>query len=343
MRLRPDQLSQNLNKALLPVYIVSGDELLLVQECADAIRLKCRQQGFSREVLPVDASFDWNELLASANAMSLFSEKKLIELRMPSGKPGKNGGQILTEYTSNASPDNVLLIICNKIDSASTRTKWYKNIEAAGAAIQVWPVTAQELPQWISRRLQQVGLRADTNAIQIISERVEGNLLAAAQEIEKLRLFTESDTVDADTVAAAVANSARYDVFGLVDRALEADAGGCLRMLQGLRAEGTEPTVILWALSRELRTLIQIDEQLSSGNGIDRVLQNFRVWDKRKALIKNALKRLSRQKFSHLIKLSNTIDQSIKGISKANKWDLLERLVLELAGVSTITDVSHIK
>ena len=332
MRLRSDQLQQNLSRGLSLLYIVSGDESLLVQECCDLIRRQCRQQGFSREVLHVDGNFDWNELLASANAMSLFSERKLIELRMPSGKPGDAGGKALTEYANSASADNVLLIICNKLEASSTRTKWYKNLETAGVAIPCWPIDVKQLPGWIGQRLQQAGLKANSEAIQMLADRVEGNLLAAVQEIEKLRLYTDADIIDAETITAAVADNARYDVFGLVDRALEGDASASLRMLQGLKAEGTESTVILWALSRELRTLCHCSEQLQQGNAIDRVLQNQRIWDKRKSITKKALSRLRVKQLQQLIKLANQIDQSIKGMNKHNSWDLLAQLVATLAG-----------
>jgi len=332
MRLRPDQLTQNLVKGLLPVYIVSGDEPLLVQECSDAIRLSCRQQGFSREVLQVDASFDWNELLNCANAMSLFAERKLIELRMPTGKPGKVGSEAISEYINNASTDNVLLVTSNKVESTATRSKWYKSIESAGASIQVWPISAKELPQWIGRRLQLAGLKASPDAIEMLSERIEGNLLAAVQEIEKLKLLALTDIIDIETIASAVASSARYDVFGLADRALEGDARGSIRMLQGLRAEGTELTFILWALSKELRTLLQCKTLVDQGENIDRALQNARVWDKRKPLYKKAISRLSSKKLQQLINLASDVDRSIKGIKKANSWDLLEQLILKFAG-----------
>ena len=332
MRLRPDQLSQSLSKGLQKVYIVSGDELLLQQECSDVIRAACRKQGFSREVLAADNNFDWSELTASANAMSLFAERKLIELRLPSGKPGKVGGQALSDYCATASADNVLLIICNKIESTSTKSKWYKSIDSAGAAIQVWPVGPAELPQWLGLRLQKMGLQASNDAIEMIAERVEGNLLAAVQELEKLRLFTESNLIDADTVANAVSSSARYDVFGLLDRCLQGDASVSLRILQGLRAEGTETLSILWVVSRELRTLLQVAQQLEQGNAIDRVLQNFRVWDKRKPLFKAALRRMDKQALRQLLAQANRVDQSAKGMSATNKWDLLEQLVLGLSG-----------
>lgn len=334
MRLRNDQLQQHLSNTLLPLYIVSGDEGLLVQECCDAIRRCCRKQGFSREVLHVDASFDWSDLLASANAMSLFSEKKLIELRMPTGKPGDAGGKALTQYSGNISPDNVLLIICNKLEASSTRTKWYKAVEAAGASVPCWPIDAKQLPRWISQRLNMVGLKADSEALQMLADRVEGNLLAAAQEIEKLRLFSENNIIDADTIAAAVADNARYDVFGLIDRAIAGDVRGSLKILQGLKAEGTEPLALLWAISRELRTLCHCAEQIAQGNGIDRVLQGQRVWDKRKAMTKSALQRLNTQQLRQLIIAANRTDQSVKGIVKDNSWILLEQLVAKMAGAA---------
>jgi DNA polymerase-3 subunit delta len=332
MQLRADQLQNQLNKQLSLLYIVSGEESLLVQECCDTIRLHCRKQGFSREVLHVETGFDWNELLASANTLSLFSERKLIELRLPTGKPGDAGGKALSEYAANASPDNVLLIICNKLESSSTRSKWYKNVEAAGSAIQCWPIDAKQLPRWISQRLSQAGLKANADAIDMLAQRVEGNLLAAVQEIEKLRLYTDSDVIDVDTIVAAVADNARYDMFGMVDRAMAGDISASLRMLRGLKAEGSEPPVLLWSLSRELRTLYQCAEQIEQGNGIDRVLQNLRVWDKRKALTKQALSRLRLKQLRKLIDLAYQIDLAIKGMSPNNPWDLLEQLVTTLAG-----------
>lgn len=331
MRIRVDQLQQQLKKQLLPIYIVSGDEPLLIQEAADMIRAACRTNGFSdREVMHVDNSFNWQDLLASNSAMSLFSDRKLIELRMPTGKPG-DGSKALIEYASNASTDNLLLIICNKLESSSTRSKWYKAIEDAGASVQVWPIDAKQLPHWIEQRLAGAGLTASTDAVQLIADRVEGNLLAASQEIEKLKLYTDGDQIDAETVTAAVADNARYNVFGLVDRAMEGDAAGSIKMLQGLKSEGSQPTVVLWALAREIRTLSLCAEQIEAGNGLDRVLQNNRVWDKRKPITKTALKRLRAKRLSRLLQLANKIDQSIKGMDNGNPWDLMEQLVMAMS------------
>ncbi|MDB4470881.1 DNA polymerase III subunit delta [Deltaproteobacteria bacterium] len=333
MRLSIDQLGKQLSNGLLPVYIVSGDETLLVQEACDTIRKSCRKQGFNeREVLHVDSGFDWQELLGHANALSLFSDKKLIELRLPNGKPGDAGGKALVGYTSNPSPDNVLLIICNKLDASSTRTKWYKTVESAGASIQTWPIATQQLPQWIRHRLTQAGLTADQEVINLLAARNEGNLLAAAQEIEKLKLFSQSGSLDINTVNSVVADNARYDVFGLVDRVMQGDAPGSLKILRGLQAEGTDVLGILWALSREIRVLSQCASEIEQGNGIDRVLQNQRVWDKRKTLTKTALKRLPLKKLHQLLSLANQIDQAAKGIAKDNAWDMLTRLTLSFAG-----------
>lgn len=332
MKLRPDQLAQHLSQSLQPIYIVSGDEALLVQECCDAIRAHCRQNGFVREVMHVDNQFDWSELTASASAMSLFSERQLIELRMPSGKPGDAGGKALAEYAAHAPEDNVLLIVCNKLESASTRTKWYKAIESTGAAITCWPIERRDLPRWIQSRLQGAGLSADRQALELLADRVEGNLLAAVQEVEKLKLYVDGNTITEETVTSAVADNARYDVFKLVDKALAGDAAGSLKMLRGLKAEGTEAPVILWALSREVRTLYQCAEQVAQGNGIERVLQNHRVWDKRKAMVKSALKRLDVSQLADLIRLANRVDQSIKGVSRRSSWELLSELVLGLSG-----------
>lgn len=333
MRLSEDQLSKHLANNLLPIYIVSGDETLLVQEACDTIRQNCREKGFEeREVLHVDAGFDWQELLSHANALSLFSEKKLIELRFPTGKPGDAGSKMLVEYASNPAPDNVLIIICNKLDASSTRSKWYKAVEEAGASIQTWPIAAGHLPKWIQRRLAQAGLSADREVVELLAARNEGNLLAAVQEIEKLKLFSPTGKLDIDTARAVVADNARYDVFGLVDRALQGDAAGSLKMLRGLQAEGNDVLGILWALSREIRVLNLCASQIEQGNGLDRVLQNQRVWDKRKAITKMALNRLSVKQLQRLLRLANQIDQSAKGIQRDNPWDMLSRLTLGLAG-----------
>ena len=243
MKLNAAQLGKHLQGSLAPVYVVSGDEPLLCQEACDAIRSATRQQGFSeRQVFNADASFDWGNLLQACASMSLFADKRLLELRLPSGKPGDKGAAALLEYLKRPADDTVLLISLPKLDGSAQKTKWGKAlIEGADTQfLQIWPVDAHQLPQWIRQRLAQAGLSASAPAVEMIAVRVEGNLLAAAQEIEKLKLMAEGGQITVETVQAAVADSARFDVFGLVDAILNGEAAHALRMLEGLRGEGVD-------------------------------------------------------------------------------------------------------
>lgn len=337
MRLRADQLERNLAQGLAPIYLISGDETLLAQEAADAIRGACRKQGFNeRQVFHVDNSFDWQILLSEVTALSLFADKKLIELRMPNGKPGDAGTAALEYYCANTNADTVLLLLCGKLDSSSARAKWHKAVDATGITIPIWPIELQQLPRWIEQRLRSRGLSASHDAIELLAERVQGNLLACAQEIEKLLLYTDAKVIDADTVAATVADSARYDVFNLADQALLGQTAQCLRALAGLRGEGEEPPVILWALTKELRTLYKCAELIERGQPLDRAIDSAGVWDKRKPLVRAALQRLNRSQLARLINLARQTDAAVKG-SPDNPWLLLDRLVIGMGG----TDKHH--
>lgn len=332
MRLRPEQLQKHLAQQIAPVYLLSGDETLLVQECADAIRAACRAQGFSeRQVFHVDAKFDWQIVVQEISAMSLFADRKLIELRLPTGKPGDAGGAAIEEFCQHPNADTVLLIICGKVESSSTRTKWYKAVDSAGATVPVWPVEPAQLPRWIEQRLRASGLSATPDAIQLLAERVQGNLLACAQEIEKLALYTENTHIDADAVAAAVADSARYDVFGMTDQALAGQTAPALRALAGLRGEGEEPPAILWVLTKELHVLYRCAEFVEQGQSADRAIDSAGVWEKRKPVVRQALQRMSRPYVTKLLTLAQQVDAAIKGAGADDPWLLLERLVLRLS------------
>lgn len=328
MRLRADQIEKHAAQSLAPIYLISGDETLLVQECADAIRSACRKHGFSeRQVFHVDNSFDWQTLLDETAAMSLFADKKLIELRMPNGKPGDAGTTALESYCTNTNPDTVVLVICNKLDNSAARAKWHKAVDACGVTIPIWPIEPQQLPRWIEQRLRSRGISADNDAIQILAERVQGNLLACAQEIEKLQLYTDAKVIDAHIVNATVADNARFDIFNLADQALLGNAAQALRALAGLRGEGEEPPVILWALTKELRALHKCAEAIEQGQAIDRALDSAGVWDKRKPFVRAAVQRLSRKRIENLLRLSQQIDSAVKG-SGDNAWLLLDRLLI---------------
>lgn len=336
-KLRPEQLGSALSKHLAPIYLVSGDEPLLIQEACDSIRRAARTAGFSeRELYHCDTGFDWGQVLTAANSMSLFAEKKIIELRMPTGKPGDKGGKMLLEYAQSPAPDNLLLIITDKLDGATQKSKWFKAIEDAGVHVQVWPIGMAQLPRWIGQRLQHAGLQADSSAIELLASRIEGNLLAAAQEIEKLKLLTSDNIISYELMASAVADSARYDVFGLVDKALHGDARAAVKTLHGLKTEGTEPINILWALTRDIRSLVQISLAVAQGKHFDWAAKQAGVWDKRQPLIRAALQRLKPAQVQQLLRKANGIDKAIKGMRNAEPWDELLDLILNLAGVHSL-------
>lgn len=337
MKLTPAQLAKHLQGSLAPVYVVSGDEPLLCQEACDAIRNACRQRDFSeRQVFNAEANFDWGLLLEAGASLSLFAEKRLLELRLPSGKPGDKGAAVLLEYLQRPPEDTVLLISLPKLDGSTQKTKWAKALIDGEAAqfVQIWPVDAHQLPQWIRQRLSQAGLAASQEAVELIAARVEGNLLAAAQEIEKLKLLAEGNQLDAATVQAAVADSARFDVFGLIDAALGGEAAHSLRMLEGLRGEGVEPPVILWALAREIRQLAGIAQQFSQGVPLDKAFAQCRppIWDKRRPLLSRALQRHSSARWNQLLQDAQLIDAQIKGQAPGDAWNGLARLTLLIAG-----------
>ena len=337
MKLPPAQLGKHLQGSLAPVYVVSGDEHLLCQEACDAIRAACRQQAFSeRQVLSVESGFDWGQLLEAGANLSLFAERRLLELRIPSGKPGDKGAAALLHYLARPAEDTVLLISLPKLDGSTQKTKWAKALIDGKDVqfLQVWPVDAAQLPQWIRQRLSQAGLAADQEAVELIAARVEGNLLAAAQEIEKLKLLAEDGRVTADTVQAAVADSARYDVFGLIDAALQGHPEHSLRMLEGLRGEGIEAPVILWALARELRLLANIAQQYAQGVPLERAFSQARppVWDKRRPLVSKALQRHDVAGWQRLLMAAQLIDEQIKGQAEGDPWIGLSNLCLQLSG-----------
>ena len=335
MRIYPEQLAAQLKRQLLPVYLVSGDEPLLQQECCDLIRREARAGGCTvREVIEAGGNhFDWGEILHHATSMSLFAERKLVELRLPGGKPGAEGSKALCEYLELASPDDVLLMVTGKIDKQSTNSKWYKALDKAGATIQVWPVDSSGLPRWLRERVAAAGMDIDDDALQLLSDRVEGNLLAAVQELEKLKLLVSDARITAATVTAAVSDNARYNLFEMADNTLKGDAGASLKMLHGLRGEGSEPVVVLWALAREVRTLQELRQDCDSGQSAQQAMSARRVWPKRMPLVQAALARHDRESLSHLLELAARVDGSIKGFASGNPWDNLEDLVLGLCRV----------
>ncbi|MFK8017332.1 MAG: DNA polymerase III subunit delta [Gammaproteobacteria bacterium] len=335
MKFSADRLADHLASRLGQVYLISGDEPLLVDEAADSIRRCAREQGFEeRERHVAGAGFDWDGLSAGSANMSLFASRKLVELRLPTGKPGTKGGQAIADFASSITEDTCLLVFAPKLAKAQLSTKWVKAIDAAGFIVQVWSVDTGRLPRWIEQRMRAKGLVPVGDAVQILCDRVQGNLLAADQEIEKLLLARGAGNVDGQIVAQSVADSARFDVFSLSDSALLGDSARAIRVLDGLRSEGVDGTLILWALVREVRILCSVLNAVESGASLEKAMAAQRVWSSRTTMVARAARRVRRSDQAYrLLDLCAQCDAVIKGQHfKADPWERLTTLTLAICG-----------
>ncbi|OGT90939.1 MAG: DNA polymerase III subunit delta [Gammaproteobacteria bacterium RIFOXYA12_FULL_61_12] len=334
MRLRADQLTGRLAKQFDPVYLISGDEPLQLNESADALRRAAVRNGFSERILfEVQAGFQWGDLAGEANSLSLFADKRLIDLRLKSSAIGVEGSKALADYCAAPPPDTLLLITAPKLEHKQLGTKWVKAIETVGVLVQIWPITADRLTPWLEQRMRSKGLTPEAGVVPMLAERVEGNLLAAVQEIEKLLLLQGPGVVSVQALTQAVADSARFDVYNLVDKALQGDAARCVRILAGLRAEGVAEPIVLWALARELRSLSAMAREVRQGMPIESAMAKAGIWDKRKSIVQGALRRLRQSQIQELIRQCRDADIQIKGVAPGNPWDIFERIVLGLGGV----------
>jgi len=338
MKIDARQLATQLKSPLLPCYIVSGDEPLLVQEVTDQLRQAAVAQGFdSRESHHVETGFDWQNLAASADALSLFSSRRLIELRFNKPTPGDVGSRALRELAQRMPVDTVFLIIMPKFDGKAKTAAWFKALDKIGAVIQVWPLERRELGQWLAARMRQQGLQADQDAIHLLADYVEGNLLAAAQEIDKLALMQPGARISAATIEAGISDNARFDVFGLVDSALAGDIVRVQRMVTMLEKEGVATTLILWALARELRTLVKLARNAGPAGQVDSNLaRSLGVWQKRLPLVVGALKRQDIRAWQRLLRRAARADRVIKGAAVGSAWDELLQLALAIAGAAPL-------
>ncbi|QRM18749.1 DNA polymerase III subunit delta [Dechloromonas sp. TW-R-39-2] len=331
MLLKGEQLAAHLDRELRPLYVLYGDEPLLVIEAADAIRAKARKQGYSeREVLTVLPQFDWGTLLAAGGNMSLFGDKKLIDLRIPTGKPGKEGSSALQQWCQNLSMDNLLLITLPELDWREEKAAWFTALVNAGVAIKLMAPPLAELPGWIAGRLRRQQQSADIDSLKFIAERVEGNLLAAHQEIQKLGLLYPAGQLSEAQVRDAVLNVARYDIDGLREALLSGDIARLTRTLDGLMQEGEAPPLVLWAMSEEIRTLTLIRAGMDAGRPMDQLLKDAKVWGPRQNPVKKALQRMSTAKLEAALQHAGKIDRLAKGIGQGNIWEEFLRLGLRL-------------
>jgi DNA polymerase-3 subunit delta len=342
MQIRPEQLDAHLQRGLRGLYTVHGDEPLLAQEAADAIRAAARAAGFTeRQVFAVaGAHFDWSAVLGAAQAMSLFADRRLIEIRIPGGKPGKDGSEALQQYAdalAQIGDDVLTLVQLPRLDGQQLRSAWFSALDRAGVTVRVDPVDRRALPAWIAQRLAAQGQRvADGDAgrqtLAFFADRVEGNLLAAHQEIQKLALLHPPGALGFDQVESAVLNVARYDVFKLGEAVLAGQVARALRMLDGLRAEGEAPVLVHWTLASDIQALKRVRDALDAGRPLPLALQAARVWGARQRLIERLAPQLDSAALSPLLDAASVCDGLVKGLRHpawpTGPWEGLRRLAL---------------
>lgn len=339
MLLKGDQLAGQLDRGLLPIYVLHGDEPLLVLEAADAIRQKALSSGFDeREVLTVLTGFDWGELTSAGCSMSLFGGRKVIDLRIPNGKPGREGSQALQQYCQHLSPDNLLLVTLPELDWKEEKAAWLTALGTQGAVVKLSSPSLGELPGWIAGRLRKQHQKAERDALVFMAERVEGNLLAAHQEIQKLGLLYPQGELSFEQIRDAVLNVARYSIDDLREALLAGDLPRYARTLEGLHLEGEALPLILWALAEEIRALTVIRAGLDQRQSLDAMLKNAKVWGPRQHTVKAAVQRLSLGVLREAMEVLTQVDQVAKGLLGAvgmtttknprssNPWDSLLRL-----------------
>lgn len=336
MKLRwPEDLEARLEERLDPVYLISGDEPLLLQEAADAVRAAARKAGADeRQVFHVEAGFDWNELLQSANSLSLFASRRLVEMRCNAG-PGASGGKVLEAYAGHLPEDDILLIVMPRLDKRSENTKWYKALDAVGVHLPVWPLDLAAFPRWLGGRLRRAGVALEPGALDVLVARVEGNPLAASQAVTRLALAEQQGAWSADELLAFLDDDSRYNPFELADAVLSAEAEHAHRMLATLRQEGVDALAIVAALAWSLRQVRALLLARERGESLQSAMGQMRLIPKRQELLKRALPRLSLPLIEGSLRDLAVVDQAVKGLINIEPWDELDRLCLRLAGLRT--------
>lgn len=332
MRISSEDLPRHLAKGLGGLYVIHGEALLLALEAADAIRVAAREAGYTeREVFIAEQHFKWAELRNSAQSMSLFASRKVIDLRIPSGKPGVEGAQALQEHCENLNPDTLTLISLPRLDGTAMKSKWFTALEQHGTVVSADEVPLAALPAWISARLKRQGQSADADTLAFLAQRVEGNLLAAFQEIQKLALLFPAGPLSFDQVKDSVMDVARYDVFKLSEAMLAGDAERYVRILEGLKAEGTATVLILWAIAEDIRTLAKVSRAMQQSGNLSSALRDARVWGVRQKLVERAVRRFTPTFAERALRQAAQIDRLIKGLRQGDVWDELLQLGVRCA------------
>jgi len=331
MQIKVDQLAGSLKRGLAPVYLIGGEEPLLLLECCDQIRAAAKAQGFvERELLQVDRSFDWSALRQAA-APSLFATRKIIDLRLPTGKPGREGGKALTEWAEAPDPDMLLMVSCEKWDKNSRNSKWAGSLTKAGQRIDIWPIKSHELPHWLEQRMQRHGMQPEPEVIRILADRLEGNLLAARQEIDRLALIKGAGTITADDVMEVVADSSRFDAFILAEHMLTGNLREGLRVVAGLKRLDIPMPLILGALTKELKVIEAYRLAMRGGEQESMVFRRLNVWHNRQQSVRAAARRLGTLKLFNAFKMLSLIDRQSKGRAAGDPWQSVDSLMYRLS------------
>lgn len=331
MALKIEQLATSLQRGLAPIYLVGGEEPLLLQECCDQIREAARAQGFvERELLQVESGFDWSELQQVA-APSLFASQKIIDLRLRTGKPGREGAKVLGEWADDPDPNIILLISCEKWDAGSRKSKWASKLEKAGQRLDIWPIKAQELPGWLEQRMRQHGMQPEPDVLRILADRLEGNLLAARQEIDRLALIKGAGVVTVDDVMKVVADSSRFDAFTLAEHMLSGNLRDGLRVAAGLKRMDTPIPLLLGALLKELKTTEAFRLAMRAGEQETMVFRRLNIWYNRQSIVRAAARRLHTRKLYEAFKLLALMDRQSKGRAAGDAWQSLDSLLVQLS------------
>lgn len=338
MSLGAGELSEQPKTDLPRITLVFGDEPLLVEETADAVRSRALQLDYNeRLVMAAEVGFDWGQLTETTLSMSLFSARRLIDLRLPTGKPGDAGSQALIRYCESPIPDTAMLVVCGRLDTRAKQAKWFKAVDRAGVVVEHKPIAAAQLPAWIRSRVHAKGMDIEREAITLLAHYLEGNLLAAAQEIDKLVLLAaEGGIIRYTDVEDSITDNARFNVFALTDHCLAGDAAKALRSLNGLRQEGVEPVLIVWALAKQVRTLYCLATGMAAGQPKTQLFKTFRIWAKQAPLVTAALSRFGQHGCVCLLQKMAHLDKVLKGRETGNIWQALEHACLSVCGTDVV-------
>lgn len=335
MNIKPERLAQALEGSLAPVYLLAGSEPLLVQECRDLVILAARKRGYlGRTVHVAGNAFDWDLLKNAGVEQSLFSSRKVVDLRMSSGKPGQIGGKVLSNWAGAPDADVLLIVSCDTWDAASRKSRWAAELADAGVLVEIWPVKPRELPAWIERRMRAAGLQPEREAVQLLADLVEGNLLAAQQEVEKLVLLDQGSSVTADIIRQSVANSSRFDAFRLSECLLAGRAGECLKVAAGLRRTGVAIQAVTGALYYQLSQLSAVQSALAKGENEARAFGRLRIFNTAQPLYSQALRRVSEHQLGDSFRGLSLVDRQSKGRAAGDPWQTLDTIILGLCAAS---------